>query len=135
MTVVVGYVPTPEGRAALQAAREEARDRRLKLVVVNSHKGGASFDGDDAIRTDQELETVRRELTADGSDFEILTLVRGNDPTEDLVEVAAELGAALIVIGLRRRSPIGKLVLGSNAQRILLEADCPVLSVKAPRQD
>ena len=133
MAVVVGYVPTPEGRAALQAAREEARDRRLKLVVVNSHKGGASFDGDDAIRTDQELETVRRELTADGSDFEILTLVRGNDPTEDLVEVAAELGAALIVIGLRRRSPIGKLVLGSNAQRILLEADCPVLSVKAPR--
>ena len=133
MAVVVGYVPTPEGRAALQAAREEARDRRLKLVVVNSHKGGASFDGDDAIRTDQELETVRRELTADGSDFEILTLVRGNDPTEDLVEVAAELGAALIVIGLRRRSPIGKIVLGSNAQRILLEADCPVLSVKAPR--
>lgn len=133
MAVVVGYVPTPEGRAALQAAREEARDRRLKLVVVNSHKGGASFDGDDAIRTDQELEGVRRELTADGSDFEILTLVRGNDPTEDLVEVAAELGAALIVIGLRRRSPIGKLVLGSNAQRILLEADCPVLSVKAPR--
>ncbi len=133
MAVVVGYVPTPEGRAALQAARQEARDRQLRLVVVNSHKGGASFDGDDSIRTDQELESVRRELTEDGADFEVLELVRGNDPTEDLVEVAGEVGAALIVIGLRRRSPIGKLVLGSNAQRILLEADCPVLSVKAPR--
>ncbi|MCA1780998.1 MAG: universal stress protein [Dermatophilaceae bacterium] len=133
MAVVVGYVPTPEGRAALQAARQEARDRQVKLVVVNSHKGGASFDGDDSIRTDQELEAVRRELTADGSDFEVLELVRGNDPTEDLVEVAGELGATLIVIGLRRRSPIGKLVLGSNAQRILLEADCPVLSVKAAK--
>ena len=134
MAVVVGYVPTPEGRAALQAARQEARDRRLKLVVVNSHKGGSSFDGDDSIRIDEELEGVRRELTTDGADFEVLTLVRGNDPTEDLVEVATELDAALIVIGLRRRSPIGKLVLGSNAQRILLEADCPVLSVKAPRE-
>ena len=133
MAVVVGYVPTPEGRAALQAARQEARDRRLKLVVVNSHKGGSSFDGDDSIRTDEELEAVRRELTEDGTDFEVLTLVRGNDPTDDLVEVAGEVSAALIVIGLRRRSPIGKLVLGSNAQRILLEADCPVLSVKAPR--
>ena len=133
MAVVVGYVPTAEGRAALQAARQEARDRGLKLVVVNSHKGGSSCDGDDSIRTDEELEAVRRELTEDGAEFEILTLVRGNDPTEDLVEVAGEVGATLIVIGLRRRSPIGKLVLGSNAQRILLEADCPVLSVKAPR--
>lgn len=134
MAVVVGYVPTPEGRAALQAARQEARDRQLKLVVVNSHKGGASFDGDDSIRTDEELEDVRRQLAEDGTEFEVLTLVRGNDPTEDLVEVAGEVGATLIVIGLRRRSPIGKLVLGSNAQRILLEADCPVLSVKAPRK-
>lgn len=131
MAVVVGYVATPEGRAALQAARTEARDRQLKLVVVNSHKGGASFDGDDALRTDEELETVRRELSGDSVEFEILELVRGNDPTDDLIAVASQVGAALIVIGLRRRTPIGKLILGSNAQRILLESDCPVLSVKA----
>ena len=133
MAVVVGDVPTPEGRAALQAARQEAQDRQQKLVVVNSHKGGSSFDGDEAIKTDEELEAVRSELTASGADFEIMTLVRGNDPTDDLIEVAEQVGAGLIVIGLRRRTPIGKLVLGSNAQKILLEADCPVLSVKAPR--
>jgi nucleotide-binding universal stress UspA family protein len=133
MAVVVGYVPTPEGRVALAAARREAEERRLRLVVVNSHKGGASFDGDESIRIDEELEGVRRDLAGSGLDFEILTLVRGNDPTDDLIQVAEEVGATLIVIGLRRRSPIGKLVLGSNAQRILLEAECPVLSVKAPR--
>ena len=133
MAVVVGYVPTPEGRAALQAAQQEAKERQQKLVVVSSHKGGSSFDGDEAIRTEEELEAVRAELAAAGCEFEVMTLVRGKDPTEDLVEVAEEVGATLIVIGLRRRSPIGKLVLGSNAQRILLEADCPVLSVKAPR--
>lgn len=133
MAIVVGYVPTPEGHAALHAAQEEAKDRQQKLVVVNSHKGGVSFEGDDAIRTQEELEAVRAELASTGVEFEVMELVRGNDPTDDLIEVAEEVGATLIVIGLRRRTPIGKLVLGSNAQRVLLEADCPVLSVKAPR--
>lgn len=134
MAVVVGFVPTPEGRAALDAARAEARDRQLKLIVVNSFTGGSSFTAEDSLAADSEAEAVRRELTAEGADFEILTLVRGNDPADDLVEVAERHSAALIVIGLRRRTPIGKLVLGSNAQKILLEADCPVLSVKAPKQ-
>ena len=57
--------------------------------------------------------------------------VRGNDPADDLIDVAEKENAALIVIGLRRRSPVGKLLLGSNAQEILLKADCPVLAVKA----
>lgn len=126
--------PLPEGRAALETARAEARERQLKLVVVNSHKGGRSFDGDDAIEVDEELAQVRADLESAGVDFEILTLVRGNDPTDDLIQIAEDRGAALIVIGLRRRSPIGKLVLGSNAQRILLESECPVLSVKAAKK-
>ena len=53
------------------------------------------------------------------------------DPAEDLISVADEESADFIVIGLRRRSPVGKLILGSNAQRILLDASCPVLAVKA----
>jgi len=57
--------------------------------------------------------------------------VRGNEPAEDLIAVAGELDADFIVIGLRRRTPVGKLIMGSNAQRILLEAPCPVLAVKA----
>ena len=58
-------------------------------------------------------------------------LVRGVEPAEDLVKVAEETSAELIVIGLRRRTPVGKLILGSNAQRILLDAPCAVLAVKA----
>ena len=57
-------------------------------------------------------------------------LVRGNEPAEDLITVANETDADLIVIGLRRRTPVGKLILGSNAQRILLDAPCAVLAVK-----
>jgi nucleotide-binding universal stress UspA family protein len=57
--------------------------------------------------------------------------VRGLEPAEDLLKVAEEVSAELIIIGLRRRSPVGKLILGSTAQRILLDAPCPVLAVKA----
>ena len=73
----------------------------------------------------------RSQLTDAGVEHEVRQLVRGLDPAEDLINVAEEVSADLIVIGLRRRSPVGKLILGSNAQRILLDAPCPVLAVKA----
>ena len=64
-------------------------------------------------------------------DYEVRQLVRGFEPAEDLIGIAESAGAELIVIGLRRRTPVGKLILGSNAQRILLDAHCPVLAVKS----
>jgi nucleotide-binding universal stress UspA family protein len=130
-TIVVGYVPKPEGKAALRRAAEEARLRNSRLVVVNSHRGGREFDRDDALESESQLEEVKRELHEFGVEHEVRQLVRGMDPAEDLVNVASELDAEFIVIGLRRRSPVGKLILGSNAQRVLLDAPCPVLAVKA----
>jgi nucleotide-binding universal stress UspA family protein len=131
MTIVVGYVPRPEGRAALRRAAEEARLRGSKLVVINSNRGGRDLDDEDAIRHEQELDDVRAELDSEGIEHEVRQLVRGLDPAEDLIAVAQEYAADFIVIGLRKRSPVGKLILGSNAQRVLLEAPCPVLAVKA----
>jgi len=130
-TIVVGYVPKSEGRAALRRGAEEAQLRGAKLVVVNSHRGGRDFDREDAVGTEAQLQEVRDELSSAGVEHEIRQLVRGMDPAEDLINVANEVGADFIVIGLRRRTPVGKLILGSNAQRILLEAPCPVLAVKA----
>ena len=130
-TIVVGYVPKPEGKAALRRAAEEAKLRDSKLVVVNSHRGGREFDREDAIQSETQLDEVKAELNDAGVEHEVRQLVRGMDPAEDLVNVATEVGAEFIVIGLRRRSPVGKLILGSNAQRVLLDAPCPVLAVKA----
>lgn len=129
--VVVGYVPKPEGKAALRLAAEEAKLRSSSLMVVNSHRGGREFDREDAMDSESQLQEVRNQLKEAGVEHEIRQLVRGFDPAEDLLSVAAEVGADVIVIGLRRRSPVGKLILGSNAQRILLDAPCPVLAVKA----
>lgn len=131
MAVVVGYVPTAEGRAALAQAAQECRLRNTRLVVINSQRGGRSFDSEDAVRSEEELEEVRARLEAEGLEHEVRQLVLGLEPAEDLIAVAEEVSADMIVIGLRRRSPVGKLILGSNAQRILLDAPCPVLAVKA----
>ncbi len=131
MPVVVGFVPTNEGRAALRRAVEEASLRNEKLVVVSSKRGGEHFTDAQAKGFDEELEKIKAELSGTSVDHEVRGLVRGNDPSEDLVEVAEEVGAKLIVIGLRRRTAVGKLLLGSNAQRILLDAKCDVLAVKA----
>jgi len=130
-SIVVGYVPKPEGRAALRRAAEEAQLRNARLVVVNSHRGGREFDRDDAAETEAQLEEVRDQLKDTGVEHEVRQLVRGMDPAEDLIAVAEDVGADFIVIGLRRRTPVGKLILGSNAQRVLLDAPCPVLAVKA----
>jgi nucleotide-binding universal stress UspA family protein len=130
-TVVVGYVPKPEGEAALDKAIDEAKLRGTKLVVVNSHRGGHEFDADAATQAERELNAVRARLDESGVSYDLRQLVRGFEPAEDLISIAEANDAELIVIGLRRRSPVGKLILGSNAQRILLDAHCAVLAVKA----
>jgi len=122
-TVVVGYVPKPHGEAALDAAIVEARRRGAELVVVNARK-----QADDA---PTDLDAVRSKLAESGIQFDLREVVRGLDASEDLIAVAEDTAAELIVIGLRRRTPVGKLILGSNAQRVLLDAPCPVLAVKA----
>ena len=130
MTIVVGFVPTKEGRAALARSVEEAKTRRSRLVVINSNRGGRDFDDESTQAAEAELKRVKEDLDGSGLELEVRQLVRGNEPAEDLISVANETDADLIVIGLRRRTPVGKLILGSNAQRILLDAPCAVLAVK-----
>ncbi|MFZ2012348.1 MAG: universal stress protein [Nocardioides sp.] len=128
--VVVGYVAKPEGEAAVEQGIAEARLRNAALIVVNSHRGGRDFDSEDSTRVDQDLAALEAKLKASGLDYDVRQLVRGFEPAEDLISIAETSDADLIVIGLRRRTPVGKLILGSNAQRILLDAPCPVLAVK-----
>lgn len=129
-TIVVGFIRTPEGETAVDAAVEEVRRRGGRLVVVHSSKGGDQ-DAETVMADRDALEALERRLHGDGVEVVVRDFARGNDPAEDLTDVAESEQAALIVIGLRRRSPAGKLLLGSNAQQILLSAECPVLAVKA----
>ncbi|SCG76531.1 Nucleotide-binding universal stress protein, UspA family [Micromonospora echinaurantiaca] len=128
MTVLVGYVPSPMGEAALRAAVEQARFRDESLLVVNTSRGDAYVDPRFAQEAD--LDRVVRELTAAGVPHTVRQLVRGRDAAEEIVEIVRTEDVSLVVIGIRHRSPVGKLILGSTAQEILLDAPCPVLAVK-----
>lgn len=131
MAIVVGYISTPEGEAALEAAVVEARRRDARLVVVMSRR---SRPEDHAV-VEAEVDHVRDVLDDTELAYDVRRTGRSNDVVEDIVGAAEEVGADLVVIGLRRRSPVGKLFLGSNAQRILLDAPCPVLAVKPAGQE
>lgn len=129
MSIIVGYVPTPEGAAALSRAISEARKNQSRLVIVNSSRGDALVDK--RYVQAEDLTAVTQRLEKEGIEHLVLQPVRGNDAANEVLEAADEHQAELIVIGLRKRSPVGKLIMGSTAQQILLEASCPVLAVKA----
>jgi nucleotide-binding universal stress UspA family protein len=135
MNIVAAFRPSTESRAAVDRAIEEARLRGGRLLVVHSMHGGERDQLEQVMQYRTRFEQLRADLEQAGIDHEFIEFARGNSPAEDLLEVARERGADLIVIGVRRRSPVGKLVLGSNAQTVLLEADCPVLAVKSTSSD
>lgn len=137
MPIVVAYTPKPEGRAALRTAAAEAVLRSVDLVVVIAIRvpnGSGSESGgvDPATVSD---EAIGRVLGEGAPSYSVVRYADSIDPADDIITAAEDSGADAIVIGLRRRSPVGKLILGSTAQRILLDASCPVIAVKADRDD
>ena len=129
MTILVAYVPRPEGQAALDKGMEIAKSRNERLVVVNASPGGAKEDASMADVPD--VERVEKMLRAAGLDAEFKQFVRGKNAVDEIEAMVESLPASLLVIGLRKRSPVGKLIMGSVAQELLLTVSCPVLAVKA----
>ena len=129
-TIVVGYIPSPEGIAAFERAKDEALMRGARLVVVNSGQAG-NFAGP-TFATAQDLDAIDAELSDGGVVHDVVQPTTGLAAAEEILRVAAQEKADLIIIGLRRRSPVGKLLMGSTAQQVLLDAPCAVLAVKPP---
>jgi nucleotide-binding universal stress UspA family protein len=128
MKVVVGYTPSPAGQAALIAAITEVQQHEGTLTVLNSSRGDALADPGYAQAAD--LDWVRTTCSEAGLEVDLRQEVRGREASEELVDLLTEVQADLCVIGIRRRSAVGKMLLGSNAHRILMDAPCPVLAVK-----
>lgn len=125
MTILACFTDTPEGRTAVRRALEEAGRLDSDVLIAN-------------------IDTDRRELSLAELDIDPAAFSSGgrtvavlppssviHDAADLVLQTEQERKVALIVLGLRRRSRVGKLILGSHAQRILLDAGCPVLTVKA----
>ncbi|MEO5319217.1 universal stress protein [Arthrobacter sp. CC3] len=124
MSVAVGYVASQEGRAALGAAIGEAALRKTGLQIMGPVAGEASAEAESDIR----------EAIAAAAAAGVQAALRPNegiDAADVMIDASYEEDIELVVIGVRRRSPVGKLFLGSTAQRVILEAGCPVTAVKA----
>lgn len=129
MTILVAYAPRPEGQAALDQGIEIAKQRKELLMVVNASPGGEKDDP--AMADVLDYERVEKLLAASGVAYELKQFVRGNSAADEIQTLTETLPVSLVVIGLRKRSPVGKLIMGSVAQDILLNVPCPVLAVKA----
>ena len=130
MTILVAYVPRPEGRAALDKGIEIATRRQERLVVVNASPGGKE---DETVLVDgYEGERVEERLAQLPIQAEFKQFVRGRSTLDEIEALVTELNVSVLVIGLRKRTAVGKLLLGSMAQEILMTVPCPILAVKAP---
>lgn len=126
MTILIGYVPTPAGEAALTAGLAEAARSGEEAVIVNSPRRGSVVDA--SLVGDTETLLVRAREA--GVTATVDQTEHGPDIVDAFEALVERTGARLVVLGLRRRSPVGKLVMGSDAQRLLLELDVPILAVK-----
>ena len=128
MTILVAYVARPEGEAALDKGIEIATRRNEALVVVNAGPGGKDDTG---VVDGYEGERLAERLPKLPVQAEFKQFVRGRSAVEEIEELVQQLQVSVLVIGLRRRTAVGKLLLGSTAQEILMTVSCPVLCVKA----
>jgi len=128
--VVVAYSADDYGRAAVEHAEAMALTSGARLVVVNATRGDSLVD--ERFAHEDEIAALRDRLAADGVEVEIRRDVVP-DVADAVLKAAEENAADVIVVGVRHRTPVGKLLLGSVAQRVILDAPCPVLAVKPAR--
>ena len=132
MKILVGYTPTPEGVAAFDFAdRPREAHRRPPDGAEHGQERRLLRPG---VRHRPRTSTPWRPSSAkSGIEYEIRRPNDGLSATDSILGIAEEIGADLLVIGLRKRSAVGKLITGSTAQAVLLDSPCPVVAVKAKR--
>lgn len=146
MSVVVGYRDDARGRAALARGIEEALLRSLPLHVLASVRvqdpggaGPARGQADRLNAIEAELDDIARRARESGvADVETHLVLESRGEGQflgDMRNLVQAVDAELVVIGLRNRSRVGKFVLGSRAQDVLLNIDCAVLAVRAPADE
>ena len=130
MKILVGYDRSAVAKDALDLAKKHAKAFNAKVYLLTSLARSHELQLEDIQKSERELENLRTQFTAEGISCETHAIVSANSPGEDVVQFATDNEIDEIVIGVRRRSKVGKLLFGSNAQYIILQAECPVVAVK-----
>lgn len=130
MKILVGYKGTNVGQDLLRLAAQHAEAFKAQVLVVTSMKEGEEEDQVRITDAESNLDSAKAYFREKGIDCQTHLLIRGMEPGEDLVSFATEKGVDEIILGVKSRSKVGKLLFGSTAQSVILQAVCPVVSVK-----
>ena len=130
MKIMVGLDGSNSSKEALSLAKEHAKAFNARIELVTSMEKGTEAQQKEIEQDEHDLENEKKLLEEDGISCDTHLLIRGMNPGEDLVEFAEKNEVDEIVIGVKRRSKVGKLVFGSTAQYVILNAHCPVVTVK-----
>lgn len=130
MKILVGYDHSKVSENALNYARQHGQAFNAEIHIITSLEQSATLKKEDIDKAENRLERVKKPFKEAGIECEIHTSVSYQSPGEDLVRYAKENDIDQIIVGVRRRSKVGKLVTGSTAQYVILNAPCPVLSVR-----
>jgi nucleotide-binding universal stress UspA family protein len=130
MKILIGYDGSNSAKAALRLARKHAMAFEASVDVVTSMEKGTENEQQAIEDAERGLEWAKSMFAEKGVVCKTHLLIRGMAPGEDLVEFAKEANVEEIVVGVKRRSKVGKLLMGSTAQFVILQAPCPVVTVK-----
>jgi nucleotide-binding universal stress UspA family protein len=130
MKILVGYEKSAVAKEAVALAKKHAKAFDAKVYLLTSLTRSHELQLEDIQKSENELKKIQTQFTAEGVACEAHAIVSTVPPGEELVRFATENQIDEIVIGVRRRSKVGKLLFGSNAQYIILQAECPVVAVK-----
>ena len=130
MKILVGYDGSNSAKDALALAKTHAQAFNAEVVVIASLTGGTVTHAVEVEHANDDLAFAQKMFDEAAIPCETKLLVRGMTPGEDLVQYAAEKAVDEIIIGIKRRSKVGKLLFGSNAQFVIIKAPCPVVTVK-----
>ncbi len=130
MKILVGYDGSNSAKEALKLARQHALAFRASVDVVTSMEQGTEGEQQAIEDAERGLEWAKTLFDEKKIACKTHLLIRGMAPGEDLVEFAKEAKSDEIIVGVKRRSKVGKLLMGSTAQFVILQAPCPVVSVK-----
>ena len=130
MKILVGYDELGAESRILAVALKHAKAFDAEVDVVTSLEEGTESDIQDISAAEKGLEKVKQYFEKEKISCRTHLMIRGVTPGEDLVSFAKENKTDEIIIGVKKRSKVGKLLFGSTAQYVILEADCPVVTVK-----
>ena len=130
MKILVGYNGSEVAKSALSLAKGYAKTYDALVYVVISLEGGVGEKIEEINEAAENLKFAQDFLERDGIRCKTEQLVRGLTPGEDLVKFAKENEIDHLFVGIEKKSKTRKMLLGSTAQYVILQASCPVTSVK-----